>query len=111
MGFMTTLSDGYKIKKGKHNEILADNSVLLKVQGPNPFNPSTLLSYFLPEDADIQLNVYNITGERVAELYNGYMTSGEHQVTFNAGNLASGIYLVSLYNGKEISTVKLMLMK
>jgi hypothetical protein len=111
VAFMTTLSDGYKINNGIKNSGLGEQSIQLSVQGPNPFNPSTILGYYLQEDADIQLNVYNITGERGAALYNGFMTSGEHQVTFNAGNLASGIYLVSLYNGKEISTVKLMLMK
>lgn len=111
VAFMATLSDGYKIKKSNHISGFTESSARLKVQGPNPFNPSTVLSYYLPEDTDIQLNVYNITGERVAALYNGFMPSGEHQVTFNAGNLASGIYLVSLYTGKEISTVKLMLMK
>jgi cytochrome c peroxidase len=111
VAFMATLSDGFRIDKFKNNLTLGELTARLKVKGPNPFNPSTLLSYYLSEDADIQLNVYNITGEKVAELYNGFMTSGEHQVAFNAGNLASGIYLVSLYTGKEVSTVKLMLMK
>jgi hypothetical protein len=111
VAFMTTLSDGFRIDKFKNNLTMGELSARLKVQGPNPFNPSTLLSYYLSEDADIQLNVYNITGEKVAELFNGLMSAGEHQVVFNAGNLASGIYLVSLYTGKEISTVKLMLMK
>ena len=73
--------------------------------------PSTKLNYYLPEDAGVQLEVFNITGEKVATLQNGLMSAGEHQVEFNAKNLASGIYIVSLYTGREIITVKLMLMK
>ena len=112
--FMKTLSDGYKPKMHKENNsinCLVQSSAKLRIDGPNPFNPSTRLSYFLPEDANIQLLVFNLTGERVATLYNGFMSSGEHQVIFNAGNLASGIYLASLYTGKELITVKLLLMK
>ncbi|MGB5896507.1 MAG: cytochrome c peroxidase [Ignavibacteriaceae bacterium] len=114
VAFMTTLSDGYQINN-KFNLTLGEQSAKLKaklkVVGPNPFNPSTKLNYYLPEDAGVQLEVFNITGEKVATLQNGLMSAGEHQVEFNAKNLASGIYIVSLYTGREIITVKLMLMK
>ena len=111
VAFLTTLSDGYRIDKNKSNLIGSEHSAKLIVKGPNPFNPSTKLNYYLPEDTDIQLEVFNISGERVASLQNGFMSAGEHQIIFNANNLASGIYLVSLYTGREIITVKLMLMK
>ena len=114
VAFMTTLSDGYRINN-KFNLTLGEQSAKLKakliVAGPNPFNPSTTLNYYLPEDAAVQLEVFNITGEKVATLQNGLMSAGEHQVDFNANNLATGIYIVSLYTGREIITVKLMLMK
>jgi cytochrome c peroxidase len=116
VAFMTTLSDGYKPKHKMHKEnnsinCLVQSSAKLRIDGPNPFNPSTRLSYFLPEDANIQLLVFNLTGEKVATLYDGFMSSGEHQLEFNAGNLATGVYLASLYTGKELITVKLLLMK
>jgi hypothetical protein len=55
--------------------------------------------------------VFSITGEKVATLQKGFMSAGEHQVEFNGKDLATGIYLVSLYTGKEVKTLKLMLMK
>lgn len=111
VAFMTTLSDGYRLGKVNIKLNIGEQSAKLKVVGPNPFNPSTRLNYYLPEDADVQLEVFNITGEKVATLQNGLMSAGEHQVEFNANDLATGIYIVSLYTGREIITVKLMLMK
>jgi cytochrome c peroxidase len=114
VAFMKTLSDGYRIDKMKKegNEFqFSEKPANLRVEGPNPFNPSTQLGYFIPEDGNIQLEVFSITGEKVATLQNGFMSAGEHQVQFNAINLATGIYLVSLNTGKEFTTVKLILMK
>ena len=114
VAFMKTLSDGYDINKmkkdGDHLQLNVKTSSL-RVEGPNPFNPSTILGYYIPDDSFIQLDVFSITGEKVATLQNGFMSAGEHQVVFNAENLATGIYLVSLNTGKEVNTVKLMLMK
>jgi len=114
VAFMKTLSDGYdinKMKKDGDNLRLSEATVSLRVEGPNPFNPSTILGYYIPVDGLIQLDVFSITGEKVATLQNGFMSAGEHQVVFNAENLATGIYLVSLNTGKEVNTVKLILMK
>ena len=114
VAFMKTLSDGYKIgrmKKDGNNLQLNEMATSLSVEGPNPFNPSTRLGYYIPDDGNIQLEVFNITGEKVMTLHNGFMSAGEHQAIFNAGNLASGLYLVSLITEREINTVKLMLMK
>ena len=114
VAFLKTLTDGYSLGKeaaGDEAVILSAKTASMRIEGPNPFNPSTILGYYIPEDADVQLDVYSITGEKVAALQKGYMTAGEHQVTFNGNNLASGIYLAGLYTGKEFITVKLMLLK
>ncbi|MEJ2241726.1 MAG: cytochrome c peroxidase [Candidatus Bathyarchaeota archaeon] len=114
VAFMNTLSDGYRIDKMKKdgNEFqVSEKMTNLRIEGPNPFNPSTRLGYYIPEDANIQLEVFSITGEKVATLQKGFMSAGEHQVEFNGKDLATGIYLVSLYTGKEVKTLKLMLMK
>ena len=114
VAFMKTLSDGYdidKMKKEAKHLTYVEEAVILRVEGPNPFNPSTRLGYFIPEDANIQLEVFSITGEKVATLQKGFMSAGEHQVEFNGKDLATGIYFVSLYTGKEVKTVKLILMK
>ncbi len=60
---------------------------------PNPFNPSTTISYQLPEEAFVTLKVYDILGNEVKLLVNETKPAGVHEVTFNPGNLSSGIYL------------------
>ncbi len=76
----------------------ADNSrgVSLDLSGPNPFNAVTQFSYYLPEPDQIQLEVFNITGQKVAKLFEGLQTAGEHKVSWSAENLASGLYFVRL---------------
>jgi hypothetical protein len=65
----------------------------------------------LGENSVIKLSVYDISGREVAILTNGYETAGVHKVTFNAGNLASGVYFFTLSNGSELVTVKSLLLK
>ena len=87
-------------------------SFSVEVAGPNPFNPSTQLNIVVPEAGFVSVNVYNILGQQVATLVDGYMeaTPG-HMVNFNASHLASGVYLVRAITANEVSTQKLMLLK
>jgi hypothetical protein len=79
---------------------------------PNPFNPSTLIRFSLPVDAQVTIGVYNLVGEKVAEIASGNFSSGSHNVTFDASKLTSGIYFYRLdatgINGKTFSSVKKM---
>lgn len=59
---------------------------------PNPFNPSTRVRFLLPESGEVSLKVYDLTGSVVAELIDGPLEAGEHEVEFSAGRLASGVY-------------------
>ncbi len=78
---------------------------------PNPFNPSTLITYGLPKDGNVTIIVYNIVGSEIATLVNGYESSGYHQVTFNATNLASGMYIYKINAGGMTIAKKMLLMK
>ncbi len=78
---------------------------------PNPFNPSTVIRFGLPENAQIRLTVYNQIGQQVAELVNGQMNAGFHQVTWNAANTSSGVYFYEIKTDKFRSVKKLLLMK
>ena len=79
---------------------------------PNPFNPSTSIQFSLPVDAQVTIGVYNLVGEKVAEVASGNFAAGSHKVTFNASTLTSGIYFYQLdatgNDGKTFSSVKKM---
>jgi hypothetical protein len=78
---------------------------------PNPFNPTTNISFTLPVSENVQLNVYNVLGQRVATLVNGTMPAGSHTVNFNAANLASGVYIYSIRAGNFVQNRTMMLVK
>lgn len=64
----------------------------LKQNYPNPFNPSTMIEFDMPAKANVNISVYNISGQLVRTLVDGEMEAGVHQVQFNAGTLTSGMY-------------------
>jgi hypothetical protein len=78
---------------------------------PNPFNPTTAISYQLPTSRFVNLTVYDVAGNKVAELVNGMRDAGTYQVTFDGSNLASGVYLYKLTAGEYTATSKMVLMK
>ena len=78
---------------------------------PNPFNPSTEIRYQLPENNFVTIEIFDILGSKITTLVNGEMEAGYHSVTWNAGNLASGVYFYKIQSGSFVSTKKLMLLK
>lgn len=63
---------------------------------PNPFNPSTIVSFSLPEPSQVNIQVYDVMGRSVATIENGFKTAGQHQSTFIAPGLSSGVYIARL---------------
>jgi hypothetical protein len=78
---------------------------------PNPFNPSTTIRYGLPTRAHVTLAVFNTLGQKVATLVQGEQEAGDHEVRFDATNLASGVYLCRLQAGSFLETKKLSLLR
>jgi pectate lyase len=78
---------------------------------PNPFNPSTVIGFQLPVFGEVKLDVYDMMGRRVAVLLDGPMEAGYHHVTFDAGALSSGVYLVRMQSGGFLETQKMVLVK
>lgn len=78
---------------------------------PNPFNPSTTIRYSIPENGMVTLKVFNILGQEVNTLVNKVQNAGLHQVNFNAGQFASGVYIYRLSSGNFVSTKKMLLIK
>ncbi len=63
---------------------------------PNPFNPTTTIVFGLPVDADVSVDVYNVLGQQVGQLFGAHTHAGYHEITFDASHLASGLYLYRL---------------
>ena len=97
---ITGVEDGLKL-----------HSFALDQNYPNPFNPSTLISYTLAERSNVTLKVYDVLGKEVASLVNNSQEAGTHQVTFDASNLATGLYIYTLNAGNFTSSKKMMLIK
>ena len=87
------------------------NTFTLSQNYPNPFNPSTTIRYAVPNESKVSITVFNLLGQEIATLINDIQPAGYHEVTFNAANLSSGVYLyrinaVSSINSKEFTSTK-----
>ena len=109
-------SDYYVVSFNEDEEDQTANHKLQVRHSPNPFHTSTAISYNLPEEKDISLEVYNIKGQRIKTLYNGNATIGEHQVTWNGTDennkkVSSGIYFYKLITPEKTLSKKMLLMR
>ena len=83
---------------------------------PNPFNPTTSISYSLPENSDISISVYNLTGQKIIELVDDHVNAGMYTVTWNGTNhvgvsVSSGVYIYMLQSDSFTAVKKMILIK
>jgi hypothetical protein len=78
---------------------------------PNPFNPTTVVRYDVPENSSVKLVVYDILGRQVRVLVNEPEVPGSYDVRFDGTNLASGVYIIRMTAGNYIETRKMLLTK
>jgi hypothetical protein len=78
---------------------------------PNPFNPITHIKFGLPKAGDVLVEVYNVLGQKVVTLFDGYKAAGYHQVDFEATDQPSGIYFYRIRSNEFQSVKKMMLVK
>jgi hypothetical protein len=102
---------GEKIATGVSENQTVVKDFQLYQNYPNPFNPSTNIKFELKENSHVTLSVYNIIGQKVAELINSDLSAGIHTAMFNAANLSSGVYFYELKAGSHSSVKKMELLK
>jgi hypothetical protein len=78
---------------------------------PNPFNPTTTIKFDIAQAGNVQLNVYNYTGQLVKSLVNGEMKAGFQSVNFDASSLSAGVYYYTLQTAGKTMTQKMVLIK
>jgi beta-N-acetylhexosaminidase len=93
---------------------LADNIVPNEyelINYPNPFNSSTQINFRIAKTGLLSIKVYNIIGEQVAEIANNYYEAGTHKIFFNANELSSGVYMLTMQIADKYITHKIVLLK
>jgi hypothetical protein len=126
VGFANAVSDVFTISPENQNQLdinvqftvtdvevedFIPTELLLYPNYPNPFNPSTTISFSLPSSEIVKIKIYSLLGEEIAAIGNQLFSAGLNQVTFNANGLASGIYLVSIETRSARLSQKIVLMK
>jgi hypothetical protein len=109
-------SSGNGLMKSGYNEITLNGEQIitdyaLEQNYPNPFNPSTTINYQIPEDGIVSLTIYDILGNEVKTVINEQKSMGRYQITIDAGDLSSGVYIYKIQVNDFVSTKKMMFMK
>ena len=101
-----------------YNPVEIDGPVVreftLSQNHPNPFNPSTNISFSLPVESDVRITLFNMLGQQVAQILNSDFQAGSHKIEFNAKDLSTGAYIYTLeargVNGKNFASTKKMIL-
>lgn len=78
---------------------------------PNPFNPTTKIKYTIPKSGHVRLAVFNLLGQEVALIFEGYQNAGSYEVTFNSAELPTGIYFYRIQSPAFVETKKMIITK
>ena len=108
--FLFLYNQLYSVEVPIDHEVIP-KSFTLHQNYPNPFNPITTLRYDLPQESDVTLTIYDITGRMVQTLVNELQQSGVKKVIWNASDVSSGVYIYRIQAGNFTQTRKMILLK
>ena len=104
---------GYTLKKftrttetavWENTGYIGERGFELKIAYPNPFNPSVTIPYALSANGNVQIDMYDVAGRKVASMVNEYKFAGTYEIHFDGSNLASGNYVVRMtFDNKSVS--------
>lgn len=104
--FTATVASGVRVLKSSQPKAFA-----LDPNYPNPFNPSTVIPFELPAQAHVNLDVFNVIGQKVASLVNETVPAGSHSVVWKASNVPSGVYFCRFQAGEFAQTRRMVLVR
>ena len=78
---------------------------------PNPFNPATTIRFTLPREGRVTVKAYNVTGQKVADLFDGVLSAGEKNILWKPSGLSGGVYFVTVATASGTRTAKVLLLK
>jgi len=87
------------------------DDISLSQNFPNPFNPSTTLTFGVPRASNVSLDIFDVLGRKTQTLLSGMMPAGEHSVTWNCPTCPSGMYVVRMQAGGQTMQRKMLLLK
>ena len=99
------------VSLGVNQQISVPDNYKLFQNYPNPFNPTTTIQYEMPQNGNINVSIYNIKGELVEELLDGYKNTGKYSIKWNPKNISSGQYFYQISVDGFVQTKKMMLLK
>ena len=103
-GFSTGINNSIKKEQIPSTKALLHNY-------PNPFNSSTFIKFHLPESDNVILKIYNLLGKEIQTITNGYLNAGDYVFSWDASDMATGLYLCKLETGTFSKTIKILLIK
>ena|GEM_PF-228409 len=114
LGASIAIEETVHIKVSDADNIKLDLKTLLKGNYPNPFNPETIINYSMAKDGNVEINIFNVRGQKVKTLLNSHIREGEHQILWDATDdnyqrVGSGIYFCVMKT-HEYSAIKRMLL-
>jgi hypothetical protein len=108
--FLDMSGEAYPVYRPGEEPALPEGFELIQ-NYPNPFNPETVITYDLPEAAQVSISIYNALGQQVEELLHDRQRAGRHQIVWQAANHAPGVFFFVLEAGSYRQSMKMMLVK
>ncbi len=103
-------TDGFAITSAQVTAVLPSD-VTLSGCFPNPFNGTTLIGFDLPTKGDVTLAAFNLSGQEVTRLHQGWIQAGHHETNWQASELPAGMYIIRLETAGKVQSMKVMLIK
>ena len=97
-------------KQADDDDVTEENEAFVKLS-PNPANPATTIHYSITDPSMVKINIYSISGQKVATLVDSFMSAGQHSAVFDGSKLGSGIYFYRFESAGFSKTGKIMLVK